>query len=168
MQDNEKSEEARNHYLHEDPISGEQGSHPIGTAVGTAIGGAFAGVAAGVVGGPVGATFGAFAGGIAGAFLGKEIAERIDPTFETAYWKAEYPNRAYFQEAIRYSDISPAYRYGWEARMEGKYPRWEDAEMDARARWFGEENADLAWESVRPAFRDAWDRAGRKFGREII
>lgn len=55
--------------LNLDPITGEPGSHPIGTGVGAA-GGALTGAAIGAVAGPVGAAAGAVVGAIAGATIG--------------------------------------------------------------------------------------------------
>jgi hypothetical protein len=77
-----------------DPLSGEPGAHPIGTAVGAAVGGGAAGVALGAgaaaltgagamigaAAGPIGAVAGAVAGGIAGGLLGKKVAETVHPT----------------------------------------------------------------------------------------
>ena len=56
----------------QDPISGEPGSHPVGTGIGAALGGA--GAAAGIVAGPAGAVVGAMAGAIAG---GGGTAEKL-------------------------------------------------------------------------------------------
>lgn len=63
-----------------DEITGEAGSHPIGTGVGAAVGGIAAGAAAGSVAGPVGTVVGAVVGTVAGAAAGKGVAEKIDPT----------------------------------------------------------------------------------------
>ncbi len=63
-----------------DPISGEPGSHPVGTGLGAG-GGATAGAVIGsVVGGPVGGVIGAAIGGIAGGAGGHEVAEGVNPT----------------------------------------------------------------------------------------
>ncbi|MGV3774739.1 MAG: DUF2382 domain-containing protein [Verrucomicrobiales bacterium] len=71
-----------------DPITGEPGSHPVGTGVGAAVGGAggaaagaAAGAALGTAGaGPVGTAVGAVAGAIAGAAAGHGTAEGLNPT----------------------------------------------------------------------------------------
>ena len=55
--------------LNADPITGEPGSHPVGTGVGTTAG-AIAGAAVGSLGGPIGAAIGGVAGAIAGAAAG--------------------------------------------------------------------------------------------------
>jgi uncharacterized protein (TIGR02271 family) len=62
-----------------DPITGEPGSHPVGTGVGAAAGGA-AGAAAGSAVGPVGTGVGAVVGAIAGGLAGKGAAEGVDRT----------------------------------------------------------------------------------------
>src|SRR6188508_1869721 len=75
--------------MNRDPITGEPGSHPVGTGVGAAGGGA-AGAAIGSVGGPVGTAVGAVIGAVAGGLAGKGVAEAIDPTAENAYWEKNY------------------------------------------------------------------------------
>ena len=102
-----------------DPISGAPGAHPVGVGVGAAGGGA-AGGAIGATAGPVGAVVGAAVGAVAGGLAGKAVAERIDPTVEDAYWRANYLNRPYVETGIYYPEYEPAYRYGWEAV--GRYP----------------------------------------------
>ena len=64
----------------EDLITGEPGSHPVGTGVGAA-GGAVIGATVGTaIGGPIGTIIGAAIGVIAGGLAGKAIAEELDPT----------------------------------------------------------------------------------------
>lgn len=75
-----------------DPITGEPGSHPVGTGVGAAVGGAggaaagaAAGAALGTAGaGPIGTAVGAVAGAIAGAAAGHGTAEGLNPTTSTS------------------------------------------------------------------------------------
>ena len=68
------------HDLNPDLITGEPGSHPIGTGVGAA-GGAAAGAAIGTaVGGPVGTVVGGIIGAVTGGLAGKDVAENLDPT----------------------------------------------------------------------------------------
>ena len=63
-----------------DPLSGEPGAHPVGTAVGAAAGGMAAGAVVGTVAGPVGTAVGAAVGAVAGGLAGKGAAEAVDPT----------------------------------------------------------------------------------------
>ena len=66
--------------INADPITGEKGSHPVGTGAG-ALGGVVAGAGlGGMIGGPLGALAGAAIGGIAGGMTGKELAETVYPT----------------------------------------------------------------------------------------
>ena len=66
--------------LNEDPITGEPGSHPVGTGLGAA-GGAAAGAALGTaVGGPIGTVVGGIIGAVTGGLAGKDVAENLDPT----------------------------------------------------------------------------------------
>src|SRR5262249_13000107 len=101
-----------------DPISGEAGAHPVGAGVGAALGGAAAGAAAGMAAGPVGTVVGAVVGGVAGGLAGKAVAEQIDPSVEEHYWRNEYTSRKYYDPAISYDEVGPAYQYGWESRVE--------------------------------------------------
>src|SRR4030095_2632711 len=79
-----------------DPITGTPGAHPVGTGVGAA-GGAAAGAAIGAVAGPVGAAVGLVVGAVTGGLAGKEVAERLDPTGEDAYWKTNYSKQPYVE-----------------------------------------------------------------------
>lgn len=63
-------------------LTGQPGSHAVGTGVGAA-GGAAAGTAVGAaLGGPVGAVAGAAVGGIAGAAAGHTAGKAINPSPE--------------------------------------------------------------------------------------
>jgi hypothetical protein len=145
-----------------DPITGEPGSHPVGTGLGAAAGGAAAGAAAGAVAGPVGAAAGAIVGGVAGGLAGKGIAEQIDPTTEDAYWRDEYPNRDYYDDELAYEDVAPAYRHGWESRARYQDRTWDQAEPEIKRSWESTPSSrDLAWERARKASKDAWERIER-------
>src|SRR5438132_203187 len=106
-----------------DPLSGEEGAHPVGVGVGAAVGGGAAGAAIGAAGaaigaagGPIGAVVGAVAGSIVGGVVGKGVAESINPTVEDAFWRENYRTRPYIAEGTAYEEYQPAYRYGWESR----------------------------------------------------
>ncbi len=89
-----------------DPITGEHGSHPVGTGVG-ALGAGAAGMAIGAVGGPVGAVIGGIAGAVGGAYAGKGVAESVNPTEEDAHWQSNYKNTSYFRERLRVRGLRP-------------------------------------------------------------
>jgi phage tail tape-measure protein len=143
-----------------DAITGEPGSHPVGAGLGAAAGGAAAGAAAGAVTGPIGAAVGAVVGGVAGGLAGKEVAERIDPTRESAFWRENYRSRDYYDDNVTYDAIEPAYQYGWESRA--RYPdrTWDEVEPELQAEW-GKSQRQLEWERARQASHDAWDRIER-------
>jgi hypothetical protein len=114
------------------------------------------------VAGPVGAAVGIVAGGIAGGLAGKEIAERIDPTAEEKYWRDEYPKREYYDPAVGYEEVAPAYRHGWESRGRYHDRGWDEAEPDLEREWARRRGeSSLAWQQARPATRDAWERVDR-------
>ena len=142
-----------------DPISGAPGAHPVGTGVGAAIGGAAAGAAAGTVVGPVGTVVGAAVGAIVGGLAGKGVAESIDPTRESAYWRDNFKTRPYADNAASFDDYGPAYGYGVASYT--KYPgrNFDDIEGDLSRNWIGARGkSTLAWDHARSATRDAWDR----------
>ena len=146
----------------EDPITGEPGSHPIGTGVGTAVGGAAAGLAAGAVTGPIGAVAGAVVGGVAGGLAGHAVGEWIDPTAEEVYWRENYRSRPYVAEGSSFDRYAPAYRYGLTSseRYQGK--SFSDVETDVSSGWTGARGtSNLDWTKARPAVQDAYDRTNQ-------
>ena len=78
-----------------DPITGKPGSHPVGVGLG-GVGGAAVGAFIGALGGPIGMLIGGSIGAVAGAAAGKGLAESIDPTLETEYWRTSYATRPYY------------------------------------------------------------------------
>lgn len=149
--------ETRADLRNEDPISGEAGAHPVGAGVGAALGGAAAGAAAGAVGGPVGAVVGAAVGAVAGGYGGKAVAESVDPTVETAYWRDHYQDRDYYDSQLDYSEYEPAYRFAAENYRADR--KWNECEGDLRKRWEAEHpQSKLSWDNAKRAMQDAWTR----------
>ncbi len=142
-----------------DPVTGEPGSHPVGTGMGTA-GGAAAGSAIGAaVGGPVGAVAGAIIGGVAGAYGGRGVAEAVNPTVEEAYWRENHAAQSYAKTEYDYEHYAPAYRVGYEAV--GKYPgkSFDELEDDLALDYEkAHPGSALPWDHVRPATKAAWDK----------
>ena len=142
-----------------DPISGAPGAHPVGTGLGAAAGGMAAGAAAGSVVGPAGTVVGAVIGAVAGGLAGKAIAENIDPTVETAYWRENYVSRPYYAKEYTFDDYGPAYQYGYEAYS--KYPgkKFDDIESELSRDWQRTKGKSrLAWEHAKDATRDSFQR----------
>jgi uncharacterized protein (TIGR02271 family) len=143
----------------EDPITGEPGSHPVGTGIGAAGGGA-AGAAIGTaVGGPIGTAVGAVIGAVAGGYAGHAAGEAIDPTVEDAYWRENHSNQPFAKSGASYDDYQPAYRSGYEGYSKhGKNAAsFEQAEPSVR-RDYESSGAKLPWERARDASRAAWTR----------
>lgn len=139
-----------------DPITGEPGSHPVGTGIGAA-GGAAAGAALGALGGPVGSAVGGVIGAIVGGFAGKGVAEAIDPTAEEAYWKENYNREPYYSGDKDFADYGPAYqmsvtRFSDDSTFEDHEPGmekdWENLKGSSR----------LHWLEARAAAKAGWDR----------
>lgn len=156
------SKEARED-LNADPITGQPGSHPVGTGVGAA-GGAAAGAAIGAIGGPLGALIGGAIGAVIGGGAGKAAAEAIDPTQEEAYWRAEYANSTHYISGHDFDrDYHPAYAVGYANRH--RYPadaRFDEYETDLEKSW-NEVKGDsrLDWSDARNAARAAWERLNK-------
>jgi hypothetical protein len=150
--------------MNRDPISGEPGSHPVGTGVGSASGAAV-GAAFGAPFGPIGALIGGAIGAVAGGAAGHAAGEKIDPTGEAEYWKHNYNSRPYFQKTDTWDDYEPAYRYGWESRAQHRDRNWDDKlENDLKAGWEKTKGtSQLAWDRAKNAVRDSWDRTDRTF-----
>ncbi|HEY0334919.1 MAG TPA: hypothetical protein VGC74_14615 [Stenotrophomonas sp.] len=150
-----------------DPLTGAPGSHPVGVGLGGAAGGVAAGALAGTVFGPIGTLIGAAAGVIAGAAAGKGVAERIDPTVETEYWRNEYERRPYYRADRGYDydrDYITAYGFGLQAREAEPGRSWEEAETRLAQAWPTERGPSrLEWEDAQPAARDAWERADQTY-----
>lgn len=151
--------------MNRDPISGTPGSHPVGVGVG-GTGGAAAGALVGALFGPIGMLIGGGIGAIAGAAAGKGVAERMDPTGETEYWRNEHSSRPYVNKDYSYEDdYQPAYLYGTEARSQHAGREWDDSlEADLKQGWETTKGKSrLAWEDAKDAVRDAWDRSDRTY-----
>jgi len=142
-----------------DPITGEPGSHPVGTGAGTA-GGGLAGAAIGAaVGGPVGAAVGAVVGGVAGAYGGRGVAEAVNPTQEQNYWREQHGSQPYAGGDFTYDHYEPACRTGYEAMTKYAGKRYEDIESDLALDYQkASPDSALPWDRARPAVKAAWDR----------
>jgi hypothetical protein len=96
-----------------------------------------------------------------------------DPTWKAAwetednYWFENFTSRPYALGPDFYERFRPAYRYGFESARHHMGRDWDEAESDLRRGWETYEDrgqAPSAWEEIKDAVRDAWDRvvSGRK------
>lgn len=143
-----------------DPVSGEPGAHPIGTAVGAAAGGLTgAGLAVGTMaGGPVGAALGIAVGAALGGLAGHVVAEEVDPTVVHEHWRPRFRDEPYHDPSMEYEDYAPAYYLGAEARRRFPDKDFDELEpfmVSGYAKIRGESR--LRWEEVRPAARAGWE-----------
>jgi hypothetical protein len=83
-----------------------------------------------------------------------------DPVVENNYWTENWSARPYTSADLGYSYYEPAYRLGWESRMRYRGHRWEDVEGNIMREWESarSDDRDGAWEDVKHAVKDAWDR----------
>lgn len=150
-----------------DVLTGQPGAHPLGAGLGAVVGGAVTGAAAGAVAGPVGAVAGTIVGGVAGGYAGKAVAENINPTVESDYWRQTYPSRPYYRKDRPFETLEPAYRIGWESYETRSQP-WETREQEVKRkweenRWEGEGGAvKVPWDEARQAARDAYNRVAER------
>lgn len=159
MSDQERTIEKVEANRNTDPLSGEAGSHPIGTGVGAVSTGIAGAVLGGMIGGPIGAVIGTAVYGFIGGVAGKSLAEEINPTVEEQYWKENYSSRSYVDPNIGYEQYGPAYKHGWEARMRHNDKTYDEVEPTLQSDWeTSKTEPKLSWEKAKPASRDAWDR----------
>jgi hypothetical protein len=145
-----------------DPITGAPGSHPVGTGIGAAAGGMAAGAAAGAVAGPLGAMAGAAIGAVAGGLAGKAAGEAIDPTVEDAYWQKTYAKEPYYQQGLTYDDYAPAYRTGYQGRVDYAGRDFDEVEPDLKSNYDSMRGSSrLGWDKAKDASRAAWHRVER-------
>jgi hypothetical protein len=144
-----------------DPITGEPGSHPVGTGIGSATG-AVTGAAIGSVGGPIGAAVGGAIGAIAGGGAGHAVAEGVNPTVEDAYWEENFRNEPYYERDYDFNDYGPAYRYGY-SRYQGRGGQtFEQSEEELSRGWDqARDKSRLGWDRARDAVRAGWHRVER-------
>jgi hypothetical protein len=144
-----------------DPLTGEPGSHPVGTGIGAGAGAAAGAAVGGAVGGPVGAVVGGAIGAVAGGAAGHAGGEALDPTVEDAYWRENYSRRPYAVTGKPYDEYQPAYKYGWEsaARPDYRNRRFEEVEGDLERGWERAKGSTRRqWYEVKDATRDAYNR----------
>lgn len=145
-----------------DPLTGEPGSHPVGTAAGAVAGAVAAGAAAGTLAaGPIGTAVGAALGAVAGGLAGKGIAEMIDPTVEDRYWKDNYSSRSYVPSGASFNDYGPAYRYGYETYPKYHGRTFDEVEPELSRDWERAKGSSrLTWNEAKYATKDSFKRVG--------
>jgi hypothetical protein len=150
-----------------DPLSGQPGSHPVGTGIGAAGVGTAATVVGGVVGGPVGAVVGAVVGSVVGGLAGKSTAESMDPTQEDNHWRENYRSRPYVEKGRTYEDYQPAYRTGFEgyAQYGSSNKSYSESELDLQRDYEANASRTLTWDQARHATKDAWERSAQSENR---
>lgn len=142
-----------------DNLTGALGAHPKSTGIGALVGGATAGAAAGTVAGPVGALFGAAVGALAGGLTGKGVAEVIEPTGDSTYWRKNFSQRDYVDKGSSFDDYGPAYGFGATARRQYAGRDFEEIETELAGDWHNwRGDSRLGWDQARLAVREAWDR----------
>jgi hypothetical protein len=90
---------------------------------------------------------------------GKSIAERVDPSLEEAYWRENYKREPYYERGYTFDDYHPAYRTGWEGRIQHEGRSFDEVERELeRAYNRNRGRSHLAWNKNRHAARAAWER----------
>lgn len=158
MKNTPKNEDKTTRSNNPDAITGEPGSHPVGTGVGALAGGAATGAVVGTVAGPIGTAVGAAVGAIAGGLAGKGVAESMNPTAEDAYWRENHSKQPYAKNRA-YADYGPAYRNGYEGYAPGE--SFEGHEADLRKK-YETGSPKIDWSDARFASQAAWQRRQAK------
>jgi hypothetical protein len=161
----EKRQDELLHQHHEDPVTGEPGSHPLGAGIG-ATGGAVAGAIAGAIAGPVGSAVGAIVGGVTGGLMGKEVAESLDtqdgvlaiaPAGWEAWWRDAYLSEPYLDPTLDFEEYLPAYRLGYETHAWQTGTLFEDIETILENRWEETRGTSrLPWSIAKEAIKSSW------------
>lgn len=86
---------------------------------------------------------------------------------EDNYWHENFTSRPYALGPDYYDRFRPGYRYGFESAQHHLGRGWDEAEPDLKQGWDRYEyrgQTPTAWEEIKDAVRDAWDRvvSGRK------
>ncbi len=149
--------------LNQDPITGTNGSHPVGTGVGAASGG-LAGAAVGMaLGGPAASVIGATVGAVVGGLTGSSAAEAVNPTSEEIYWRETFIREPYVTKGRDFEYYAPGFRAGWEGRVRNDGRTFDLAEADLEAAYnLSKTEIDPKWVEVKPAARAAWDRVDQR------
>jgi hypothetical protein len=147
-----------------DPITGEKGSHPIGTAMGATSAGII-GTGIGSVAGPLGALAGAVIGASVGGIAGHEAAEYVNPTYVAIepHLQESFAGRPYAQ-GRPYGDYKDAYAFGAneKARLSGR--QWDaSVENELQKKWENAKtNVGMSYQDARQAIRDSWHAVEQK------
>lgn len=93
------------------------------------------------------------------ASTGTAVEAGLDPLAEDAFWRETYVQREYIPSGLPYSEVQPAYRFGWECARRNEGRSFEDIEHELRRDWETQPHSrSLTWERAKGAVRDAWDR----------
>ena len=158
------------HDQNRDPISGEPGSHPIGTGVGAAGTGTLGALTGAALGGPVGAVLGAAAGASLGGLAGHTVGEKVNPTFGQIepVLQSDFASRPYAAGST-FDEYRPAYEYGnlsygkYGRNFDGTRREWDDKfEADLRRDWEQTKaSANATFDKAKDAIRDGWHATER-------
>ena len=160
MNENEKRAiEPENPAANPDPITGEHGSHPVGTGAGTTGGGIAGAAIGGAIGGPIGAAVGAVVGGVVGAYSGRGVAEAVNPTVENEYWQTNHAAQPWANEDAPFEHYAPAYRTGYEGVTKYAGKPYQEIEVNLASDYEkNQTNPAIPWDQAKPATKAAWDR----------
>lgn len=80
-----------------------------------------------------------------------------------AHFREQYPSRPYASADRPYEHYQPAYRYGVGAAQQHAGRTFDDAEGDLERGWHSARGTSTAaWQDVKHAVRDAFDRIARR------
>ena len=86
-----------------------------------------------------------------------------DWSTESAYWRDHFKTRPYAAVGRDYDYYEPGYRYGFESAERYRGRSWNDVQADLERGWDNYKlRGKLAWNEMKDAVRDAWDRATTK------
>jgi hypothetical protein len=86
---------------------------------------------------------------------------------EDRFFETNFESRPYATPDRFYEQFRPAYRYGFESASHSLGRTWDDAEPDLAAGWARYPHRGdhpSAWEEIKDAVKDAWDRVAHHRG----
>ncbi len=78
---------------------------------------------------------------------------------EDNYWRSNYRSRPYYNNNIDYTNVQPAYRYGFESYTRFSGRPYNEVESDLKSGWDkARGNTGMYWSDVSGAVKDSYER----------
>lgn len=86
----------------------------------------------------------------------------LDANAEHAYWRDQFSNEPYYDDAFGFDDYEHAYRAGYEGHGRHGGPSFDQVEQQVQAEWERSKGESrLTWDKAKHAAKAAWHRVER-------